>query len=175
VSNMLFLQSRLSNGTPTTQLYQVGLWLDTHTKPGDVVFNANWSWFTMLYYYAPQDDYIAGLEPRFTYTYNAPDYWLWTHIAEDGYVCSQQNCPDKEAGWQKAFSRGGDAAGWAKTEGDAIADALQGTFNSKYVVSSRDYLTFNYIMDHNPRFKRELYSEQYGFYIYMLVPKTDAK
>ncbi len=174
-SNMLFLQQRLGQGTPNTQMLQEGMWLNHNTKPGDIIFNANWSWFPGLYYYAPQVNYVAGLEPRFTYEYSPTDYWLWVHIAENGYVCAEQKCPDINAKAIAAYSRGGDADAWAKSEGDKIADTLLDTFHSKYIVTAQEYLAFNFVMDHSDRFKRGLYDQAFGLSIYEVLPKKDGK
>ncbi len=170
ISNMLFLENRLAYGAPPMELYQVGQWLNRNSKPGDIVFNSNWSWFTGLYYNAPQNNYIAGLEPRFLYTYDPKLYWTWNHITMDGYVCAMQNCPNLTASSSAAFARGGNAQAWATTTGNAIADSLVGAFHSRYIVTSRDYNVFNFIMDHNSRFKREFYDAQYGYMIFYVKP-----
>ena len=170
LSNMLFLQERLAYGASANEFHQVGAWLNQNTKSGSVVFNTNWSWFAELYYNSPQDDYVGGLEPRFAYTYEAKGYWLWTHISANGYVCSTEKCPDQDAVIKKAFDRGGDPQAWATTTGNAIAEALVNAFHSHYVVTSKDYLELNYVMDHNAHFKHELYDSTYGYSIYSVKP-----
>ncbi|MFA6432944.1 MAG: hypothetical protein WCV82_04000 [Candidatus Paceibacterota bacterium] len=171
VSNMLFLQNRLAYGTNPNELLQVGMWLKENTKPGTIVFNANWSWFPQLYYNSPNNNYVTGLEPRFTYTYDPKIYWLWAHIAANGYVCEAEKCLEIAALQTEALAKDATIAAWAKIEGEKIADAMLDKLHSPYVVTSRDYRILNYTMDHSDRFKRELYNEQYGYLVYSVKPK----
>ncbi|MGA3193331.1 MAG: hypothetical protein ABSD73_12665, partial [Candidatus Bathyarchaeia archaeon] len=169
--NMLFLETRLATGPNAMEMYQVGTWLRNNTKPGSVVFDANWSWFPQLYYYSPKDDYLTGLEPRFAYTLDPAKYWTWEHIAINGYVCSRETCPDKADEESKAFSGATTTAKWAKTEGNNIADALLNVLHSRYMVTSKDYFVLNYILDHDQdRFVKELYDGRYGYSVYSVKP-----
>ncbi len=171
-SNMIFLQSKIGHGTHPAEMYQVGNWLARNTKPGDVVYDANWSWFPELYYYSPQDAYMTGLEPRFTYTYDPKTYWLWAHIAGDGYVCDAPSCPEKDKALKLALARSSTTLEWAKTEGTKMAEAIKGSLRSSYIVTSKDYIVFDYILDHNSRFKKELYNEQFGLSIYSVASSS---
>ncbi|MDE2037751.1 MAG: glycosyltransferase family 2 protein [Patescibacteria group bacterium] len=162
LSNMLFLQQRIAYGQSPLEFYQVGSWLKENSKPGDIVFEANWSWFPQLYYWSPDDYYSAGLEPRFMYDYNPALYWESVHIAQDGYVCAQQECPDLEAARSKALSGATTTLEWAKRQGDAIASALRNDFHASYIVSSKDYRFFDYILSNNSHFKLGLYNDQFG-------------
>jgi glycosyltransferase involved in cell wall biosynthesis len=172
-SNMLFLETRLAMGPKAMEMYQVGTWLRNNTKPGSVVFDANWSWFPELYYQSPKNNYLTGLEPRFAYTLDPGKYWTWQHIAVNGYVCPHETCPDKADAESKAFSGATTTAKWAETEGNNIADALTGTFRAEYVVTSKDYYVLNYILDHDPeRFVKGLYDSQYGYSVYSVKPQT---
>jgi hypothetical protein len=49
-------------------------WLQAHTQPGSMVFNTDWDDFPMLFYYNPNNTYVAGLDP--TYLYDR-DHELW--------------------------------------------------------------------------------------------------
>lgn len=171
-SNILFLQQKIARGSHPTEMYQVGMWLNHNTQPGDIIFMPNWSWFTQLYYYAPQLNYPGGLEPRFTYVYNPNLYWLWTHIVDDAYVCELEKCPEVTQKAVEAFRKNDSAEVWAKEEGDKIADRIRNDFGARVVVTSRDYLPFNYIMDHNNNFTRQLYNAEFGYSIYTLKPGT---
>lgn len=55
-----------------------GEWLAANTAPGTLVFNTDWDDFPMLYYYSPQNVYVAGLDP--TYLYDR-DKELWNLYA----------------------------------------------------------------------------------------------
>jgi glycosyltransferase involved in cell wall biosynthesis len=167
VSNMLFLQRQLAYGAQPNEFYETGLWLNNNTKPGDIIFNNNWSWFTGLYYYSPQDNYIVGLEPRFTYTLSPSIYWQWVHIANDGYVCSTEKCTDFDTAKNTALTISTTTASkWIKTESSEIAYTLLNTFHTSYVVTSSDYTVFNAIMNQSDRFQKEFTDDQYGYMIY---------
>lgn len=160
-SSLLSLQSGLASQQSALQFYQVGSWLDRNSKPGDVVFEANWSWFPQLYYWSPKDYYTEGLEPRFTYAYSPDLYWKEAHIASDGYVCGQPSCPDLAEKARLALNDPALSAAWARTEGDRIAASLRDEFHARYVVTSTDYGFFNYIMSHNPHFASEAFDSQF--------------
>jgi hypothetical protein len=49
-------------------------WIRTHTPKGAMIFNTDWDDFPMLFYYNPDNAYVAGLDP--TYLYNR-DPKLW--------------------------------------------------------------------------------------------------
>ncbi len=54
-------------------------WLAENTPPGTLVFNTDWDDFPMLFYYNPDNAYIAGLDP--TYLFDK-DRELW-HLYAD--------------------------------------------------------------------------------------------
>ena len=165
LSNGLNLYQLFGNGPSPDEFRGVGQWLDQNTKPGDVIFNANWGWFTELYYYAPQDDYIIGLEPRLTYVYSPQLYWIWWHIGTDGYICDTDICDAQESAQRSALhNTPANQKKWYVEQGNAIADALLGDFHSSYLVSSSDYTSLEYVLDNSPRFKR-VYDDA-GKYIY---------
>jgi glycosyltransferase involved in cell wall biosynthesis len=165
-SNMLFLQRKLAFGQSPYEFYQVGSWLAENGRPGDVVFEANWSWFPQLYYWSPKSYYTEGLEPRFTYAYSPELYWKASHIPSDGYVCAEESCPDLAERARLVLAKGGHADEWAKAEGDRIAASLKGDFHASYVVSSGDYRFFNYILSNNPHFKLAVYDSQFNKFLF---------
>ncbi len=167
--NLLFLQQRLAHGAHADELYQVGTWLNQNAQKGDIVFEANWSWFPGLFYYSPNTYYIAGLEPRFMYSYSPSLYWLWIHMSQDGYVCDQQECPVLTSTRTVAFKTATSTKQWTHDQGDAIATVISKQFHAKYIVSSRDYFVFNYILDNNPHFKKVLYDSQYNYLLYQVL------
>jgi len=168
-SNMLFLQDLLGHGPSPFEMYGTGTWLVKNTKPGDIVFEANWSWFPGLYYYSPKNDYVMGIEPRFLYTYNPSLYWLQTHISQNGYVCNTQTCDGLQKAEVTAFSHASTSLTWAQVQGDKIAQSLVHDFQSQYVVTSKDYKIFDYVMDHNKHFKQVFYDPQFEYSIYKVT------
>ena len=156
-SNGLNLYQLFGNGASPDEWRNVGTWLDNNTKQGDIIFNLNWSWFTELYYYAPQDDYIIGLEPRLTYVYSPEIYWLWWHIGLDGYVCDTETCDTQQTAKDKALhGTVAEQKKWYVDQGNAIAGVLLNDFHSKYLISTSDYTSLEYVLDNNHRFKRVL-------------------
>ncbi len=156
-SNGLSLYQSLGNGVLPDEWRKVGAWLDDNTKPGDIIFNTNWGWFTELYYYAPHDDYIIGLEPRLTYVYSPKLYWLWWHIGTDGYVCDTEICDAQQTAKVKALKGSQtEKKQWYVDQGNAIADVLLSDFHSRYLISTSDYSSLEYALDNSRRFERVL-------------------
>jgi hypothetical protein len=60
---------------------EAGRWL--HQNPeahGKVVWHDRWDDFTQLFFYAPECDYLVGLDPTFFYVRDPERYALWTDI-----------------------------------------------------------------------------------------------
>ena len=174
LSNMLFLQQKLAYGQSPFEFYQTGTWLAKNSRPGDIVFEANWSWFPQLYYWSPDDYYSSGLEPRFMYDYSPTLYWESVHIATNGYVCGQEKCPELTTAEQAAFRGATTTAAWAKTEGDTIASTLRNDFKASYIVTSKDYRIFDYVLSNNRNFTQESYDSQYDYTIYKVNATTTS-
>lgn len=160
-SNMVNLHGLFSEGSYPETFLEVGTYLNQNVPEGEIVFDTNWSWFTQLYYYAPNQNYVIGLEPKLTYLYDQRIYFLWFHIG-GGYVCEVEICEDKVNAIKNAFDDEKTKAIWAKEEGDKIADALLNDFKSSYIVTSREYETLTEILKQNERF--ELLTSPYGYY-----------
>ncbi len=170
-ANIIFLQQLFSNGAHPLEFEKTGLWLRDNTEKGDIVFNLNWGWFTNLYYYSPDNNFVTGLEPRFIYTYNPRLYWLWAHIASQGYVCAVEKCPEKDAEQRLAFKKNDTAVAWYKKEGRAIADVLQKDFSSRYIVSGKDYRQLNILLDNNKEiFNNVSRDTVFGYLVYKIEP-----
>ncbi|HEX7724429.1 MAG TPA: glycosyltransferase [Candidatus Paceibacterota bacterium] len=168
-SNMLFLQRKIAFGQTPFEFYQIGTWLAQNSKPGDVVIEANWSWFPQLYYWSPKNNYSEGLEPRFTYAYSPEVYWTLQHATTDGYFCETEKCPELAEAARKAMKQDSSSKEWAKIQGDAIARALL-NLKGSYVVSSNDYNFFNYIASHNAHFELVRYDAVFNKLLYKLIP-----
>jgi len=59
-------------------------WLRDHSRPGEIVFHANWSPFYGLFFWNTHNRYIGGLDPVFQYAYDRRLYWKAHHLAFDG-------------------------------------------------------------------------------------------
>lgn len=71
-----------ANGVPPTRYQAVGAWLSSNAAPGDVVFHAAWDDFGPLWYHAPAQSYIVGLDPVFLYRHDPERYALWRHLSK---------------------------------------------------------------------------------------------
>ena len=94
------------------------------------------------------------------YDYDPALYWKTVHMANDGYVCDQQDCPKLSDAVRTALRQGTTTRAWVKTEGDKIFQSLSADFNASYVVTSKDYKVFDYILSNNPHFSLVMYDEQ---------------
>lgn len=166
-----FNTSLANNGSPVQLLEGTGTWLADHTQPGDVIFDANWSWFAQLYYWSPADYYVAGIEPRFLYTYDSTLYWLWNNMSNYGIACDSEYCPDLYLQSVGAYGHPGTPAttAWIREEGNTIAGILVNKFHATYIVSSYQYTLFNMLLDNNPHFTK-VYGGNRTFYVYSVTP-----
>ncbi len=168
VTNLVFLQRAISRGSRVDELAKVGEWLRINTEPGEVVFNANWGWFPLLYYHSPKNYYLTGLEPRFSYVFNPSLYWLYDHIGRDGMVCDQEKCNDKLMSRQRAFRTEVGATQWYDVEGEEVAAALKDKLKTRYVVSSRGYGWLNQLMGRSRFFEEKFIDREHGYFIYQV-------
>lgn len=56
-------------------------WLDAHATPGDKVFHLGWDEFPELFFFAPEQRYLVGLDPTFLYATDPERWRLWNDIA----------------------------------------------------------------------------------------------
>ena len=166
-TNLITLQQMIANtGSAPEEFQGVGTWLDSNTEKGDIIFNLDWGWFPQLYYYSPDSYYVAGMEPRSFYVYDEALYWKWIHVRY-GYVCSVEECLDKDNQETIALRNPTTSKAWYKTEGDAMAAMMVNDFKTHYVMSSYQYPTLNEILDNNKHFKK-VYGGNRKYYIYKI-------
>ena len=157
-----------SNGNHPEAFSEVGGYLSKNLKKGDIVFNLNWSWFPQLYYYAPEQYYVIGLEPKLTYLYDPKLYWLWANLSK-GYVCDTENCPKIDQIEQKEMRNKKNKV-WLKEKGENIANAVINDFKSHYIVSTGDYTRLNLVLDSSKRFEK-VFTSSNQFFVYKVLPK----
>ncbi|MEK7646093.1 MAG: glycosyltransferase [Patescibacteria group bacterium] len=173
-SNMLFLQQKIAYGAQEVEFYKIGSWLKKNTEPGSVVLDVNWSWFPQLYYHSPRNNYISGLEPRFTYDYSPHLYWLSVNIPYKGYVCDQEKCPENDLIIEKHMAeKFVNFDSYAKTEGDKMASIIRNQLGAEYVVSQANLQLFNYILEHNANFEKKIYDSEYQYILYQVKSKNN--
>jgi len=72
--------------TQLTNRYQGGAsWAAENTEPGDMIFNSDWDLFPMLFFHAPKNSYVAGMDPAYLAEHDMSLYELWDDIT-DGEV-----------------------------------------------------------------------------------------
>ena len=107
---------------------------------------------------------MAGLEPRFFYVYDKRLYWLWWHLAVNGYICDVEKCDDKTNEQRLAFKRQLTKDEWVKNEAGLATAVLLNDLKSKYMVTSRSYPFLNTILNDSLHFKRAYYDQFYAIY-----------
>jgi hypothetical protein len=156
-----------SNGNRPDTFAEVGNYLSKNLEKGDIVFNVTWNWFPQLYYYAPDQNYVIGLEPKLTYLYNPRLYWLWSNI-KYGYLCEEEKCPEINQKYITENRNKKVISPWIIKDGDNIANSIITDFKSHYIVSSSDYFQLNNILNNNKHFKMVLNSHN-QYYIYKVL------
>ena len=169
LNNALQLNNMFASGGSRPETFsQVGNYLSKNLKKDDIVFNLNWGWFPQLYYYAPSQDYVIGLEPKLNYLYNPKLYWLWQNIGY-GYVCETEKCLNQDVLRNSSFRKNDLFKKWAKDEGDQIANVITTDFMSHYIVSSKDYGYLNNVLNNNKHFQKVVDSNG-QYFLYEILP-----
>ncbi|MDP1718915.1 MAG: hypothetical protein Q8L24_00610 [bacterium] len=87
-------------GTFNTKTFQgVADWLNTNSKPGEIVFNIHWDRFAQLFYWDTKNYFINGMDPIFEYAYDPSLYWKTHFLAIDAgsaYTCGKVRCTAEE-------------------------------------------------------------------------------
>ncbi len=106
----------IKNSRSPDYLRSAALWLKDNTPPGTVVFNPYWDDFPNLFFWDPNNYYIGGMDPIFTYMFSPERYWQMHFIAYTGapVTCAQIRCREEEA--------------------EPIALVLARDFNARYLV-----------------------------------------
>jgi hypothetical protein len=168
VNNFLQLYDSFATyGSRPVQFSSIGIYLDQNLEPGEVVFDADWSWFPQLYYYAPRQNYVIALEPMLMYKYNPRLYWLWQNMG-GGIVCDKARCPDLEKNFDTQLSNKKTADAFIVSSSNALADTFTQDFKTRYVVSSRNLGRLNYILDKSKHFKKVISTDD-TYFLYKVV------
>ena len=168
-ANFIFLRNQIASTGPYDAIEGAADWLKNNTQKGEVVFNASWNWFPTLFYYDTHNYYIAGIEPRFLYDYDPKLYWVWTNISNEGTVCWDEECANVKT--QKVYYMKNEdrKKEWYRSQGDQIASVIKDTFKSRYVVTSKDLVYFNDVMNNNDHFQKVFTDNIYNqFFVYKI-------
>lgn len=170
----LFLNTNLqlndffsTNSSKPETFKEVGEYLAKNLNKGEVVYDVNWSFFPQLYYYAPDQNYAIGLEPKLTYLYSPRLYWLWANISA-GYVCEVEKCPEIEKDSNAKIRDKTEYSNWTKSNGNKIADVIINDFQSHYIVTSSSYNVLNFTLNNSKRFERVVNSND-KYFVYKVL------
>jgi len=167
IANGLALHDTISSAGSYDKIKNSAEWLAENTNKNEIVFNVTWDWFPMLFYYNTHNYYIAGAEPRAFYDYNHELYWQWWHISKDGFLCNQERCDDIASMQGRSLKKDDEKKIWYKEEGDLIAAAIVNNFKSHFIITSKDFIKLNDLMDNNNRFEKVYTDSIYNtFFIY---------
>lgn len=156
-----------SSGSRPDDFAQVGNYLAKNLKKGEIVYDVNWSFFPQLYYYAPEQNYVIGLEPKLTYLYSPRLYWLWQNIA-NGYVCEVEKCPEIEKESNTKIKSKKDYKAWTESNGEKIADTIINDFQSHYIVTASNYNILNFTLNNSKRFEKVVSSND-KYFVYKIL------
>lgn len=154
-----------NGGSNPSSLIKIGEYLSENLKDNEVVFNVNWGWFPQLYFHAPRQNYVIGLEPKLTYEYDSRLYFIWFHVGE-GYFCDISECPEIKSS-QSNLRDENSRIKWYKEQGDLISKVIISDFHSQIIISSISYTRLNAILDNNKHFK-QVVSDKNGYLVYMV-------
>ena len=59
---------------------EAALWLKDNTSNGDIIYHVDWGDFPLLFFYSPQNYYVAGLDPNFMLEYDENTFNKWNKI-----------------------------------------------------------------------------------------------
>ncbi len=166
-NSLLQINESFAGGSRPETFSEVGTYLAKNLKKDEIVFNVSWNWFPQLYYYAPEQDYVIGLEPKLTYVYDPKIYWLWANIG-NGSVCEKEECPEEKELQGKILKDKKLALTFLKDQGDKIAKIVVNDFKSHYIVSSNSYKSLNNILNNSKHFEKVLNSQNF-YYIYKIL------
>lgn len=145
-------------------------WLNTHAQKNQIIFNAEWDSFPMLYYFTgDRFRYVIGLEPRFLYSFNPKMYWIWNNIG-NGIYCEESDC-SKLTDQRDGIVRNGEIKNkWYENEGNLIANAVLNDFKTDIIVASNGKKQLLAVMDNSPRFKKEFFDDKNSAYaVYRII------
>ena len=99
--SLLSYRVKLDRGVNPYRIKAAADWLKANTRPGEIVFHANWGSFTALFYWNTQNYYIGGMDPIFQYAYDPALYWKAHHLlkregAEYTWGSAEQSSADYE-------------------------------------------------------------------------------
>jgi len=80
VVNQHVILERWSSPSPY-RLQAASEWMEEHSRPGEIVFNVDWSMFQELFFWNTRNHYVSGLDPIFLFAYDEELYWKAHYLA----------------------------------------------------------------------------------------------
>jgi hypothetical protein len=93
---------------------------------------------------------------------------LWQNIGK-GYVCESETCPEIEKQDNKEMRNMKNVFFWIEKKGNSIANVLINDFHSNYIVSSKENVQLNNVLNNSKRFERVVNSEN-NYFLYRVLP-----
>jgi hypothetical protein len=169
ISNGLILYEQTDKEKPFDAIEGTAEWLKNNTNKNEVIFNASWNWFPTLFYYNSNNYYVAGIEPRFLYDYNASLYWKWWNISTSGYLCNKEKCDELNQEMKYFLKKDERKKIWYEKEGKLIADSIRSDFKSRFIITSKDFKNLNNIVDNSIYFEKVYTDNIYNqFFVYKI-------
>ncbi|MGH7887383.1 MAG: hypothetical protein ACREPG_05935, partial [Candidatus Binatia bacterium] len=86
----------LAIGWQTDRMAGAAQWLEANSRPGDIVFNARWEYFSELFFWNSKNRYVGGMDPIFQYAFDPELYraGLSVGTARSSLLCATGNCPE---------------------------------------------------------------------------------
>ena len=85
-------------GWDSHRFESVAKWLESNSKPGEIVFNLRWEYFPELFFWNTKNVYISGMDPIFQYAYDPELYWEAYHLGagkRTQFTCAATSCDEK--------------------------------------------------------------------------------
>jgi len=73
---------RIVSDDPGRIFASCATWVHDHVPPGEIVFTTDWDEFPELFFAAPEQRYLVGLDPTFMYATSPERFRLWRDLVE---------------------------------------------------------------------------------------------
>jgi hypothetical protein len=117
--------------------------LQKNSSRGDVIFTDDWDTFPVFFYYNSYNNYIVGLDPKFTHA-RRPDLWeRYVRITRAQTPCTRQVMMDSQKRVTKSI--------------DIRLTDIRTEFGAKFVIVDRDHRNFAAKLAKAPEFAELIY------------------
>jgi len=122
---------------PSYEMFQDSAeWISARSRPGEVVFIDNWSFFPVMFFYNSKNYYTMGLEPRELLETDRDLFWKWYNIRYNQYLCGEQ--ADCEEDWSAEFGKFTsiqDRDDFERSAAEKMVETIKNDFHSQFIFS----------------------------------------